>query len=52
MTTLNPEAADEGRSYRMQLLTVRFNDTAAAPDQTWNAFPANVYETPSTYIND
>lgn len=52
MATLNPEAVNEGRSYRMQLLTVRFNDTPAAPDQTWNALPANVYETTSTYIND
>ena len=50
--TLNPEAANEGRSYRMQLLTVRFNDTPSSPDQTWNALPSNFYETSSTYIND
>jgi len=50
--TYNPLAADEGSSYRMQLLTIEFNDSAAPPDQTWNANPASMYETQSTYLND
>lgn len=50
--TFNPLPSDEGGSYRLQLLTVRFNDTAAAPDDTWNASPSSDYETDATYIND
>jgi len=50
--TLDPLEANEGRSYRMQLLTVRFNDTPSAPDQTWSALPENAYQTPATFISN
>jgi len=52
MVTLNPLPENESRSYRMRLISVRFADSASAPDQTWTALPANVYQTGSTYIND
>lgn len=37
---------------RLQLLTIEFADSAAAPDQTWNAAPANNYETATRTIVD
>ncbi len=49
---LDPEAADENQSYRLQLLSVMFADTASAPDQSWTALPENVYETQPAYIAD
>lgn len=52
MATLNPLSSDESRSYRMRLVSIKYNDTEAAPDQTWNALPANMYQTNATYIND
>lgn len=50
--TYNPLAANEGAFYRMQLLTIAYNDTAASPDTTYTATPANEFETNSTVIND
>lgn len=49
---LNPLDADESQSYRLQLLSIEFADTASAPDQSWTALPENTYETPSAYIAD
>ena len=37
---------------RLQLLTINFNDSADTPDQTWNAVPANSYETATKTIVD
>ncbi|MCA9362165.1 peptidoglycan-binding protein, partial [Candidatus Kaiserbacteria bacterium] len=31
---------------RMQLLSINYNDTDAAPDQSWNALPQSSYRTP------
>lgn len=50
--TLDPEAGAEGNQYRAQLLTILFNDSAAAPDTTWTANPANDYETSAVLIAD
>lgn len=35
---------------RLQLLGVHFNDSAASPDQTWNALPASNYRSPAVTI--
>ena len=48
----NPLPEDEGKSFRMQLLSVNFNDTQAGPDEQWTPSPASSYETPLTFIND
>lgn len=45
--TLDPAAAGQ---YRLQLLTVGFNDTAATPDSTENALPASDYRTGTTNV--
>jgi hypothetical protein len=48
----DPEAADEGEYYRLQLLGVNFNDAAAAPDQDWDARPESKYRTDAVSIPD
>ncbi len=50
--TLDPQAAAEGVQYRAQLLTILFNDTAAAADATWTANPENDYQTNAVLIAD
>jgi hypothetical protein len=37
---------------RLQLLTLEFSGTASAPNQSWNAVPANMFETPTRTIVD
>jgi hypothetical protein len=39
-------------SARLQLLSIAFNDEAAAPSQTWNAQPSSSYETATKTIVD
>lgn len=50
--SFDPLAADEGAHYRLQLESVEFNDTDAAPDQTWTASPENRFRTDYVYIAD
>ena len=50
--TLNPLAANEGASYRFQLLTVVFGSTNTGTGQSWSATPASAYETNGVLIND
>jgi hypothetical protein len=52
LVTFNPLPANEGQFYRLQILTINFNDTAAAPDQVYSAIPANDFETDATVIQD
>jgi len=50
---LNPNAALEGQSYRLQILSVNFGATAATPGTSlWTAEPQSNYESPSVFIND
>lgn len=48
----DPLSSDEGSLFRLQLLGIRYNDEAAAPDRTWSARPDNRYQTDSVYIGD
>jgi len=50
--TTNPPAYGESSDYRMQLLTIEFNDTASAADTTWTASPASDYETGFATVAD
>jgi peptidoglycan hydrolase-like protein with peptidoglycan-binding domain len=50
--TFDPLPLDEGKSVRLQLLTLEYDTQAAPPSSTWNALPTGSYETPATYIND
>ncbi len=51
-TTLDPLAANEGASYRMQLLSVIFGSDNSGTGQSWTAAPATTYETVGTLIAD
>ncbi len=48
----NPDAADEGNSLRLQLLTVRYSDDAQAPTASWSTQGDNEFETKSTFVAD
>ncbi|MES2668401.1 MAG: peptidoglycan-binding protein [Patescibacteria group bacterium] len=48
----NPLAGDEGKFFRLQVLTIRYNDSAATPDTTYTAEPMNDFETDQTVVND
>lgn len=51
--TLNPLPADEGKSFRAQLLTIVSGSSAGSPTgNTFTASPASDYETNGTLIND
>ena len=50
--TIDPGQAYEGIQYRAQLLTILFNNVAAAADSTWTANPENDYETNAALIAD
>jgi peptidoglycan hydrolase-like protein with peptidoglycan-binding domain len=51
--TLNPLAANEGSSYRLQLLTIVSGSSASTPTgTTFTATPASDYETNGVLIND
>jgi peptidoglycan hydrolase-like protein with peptidoglycan-binding domain len=53
MTSINPLTTDEGKSIRMQLLTINFGETSTDPDSSsWTATPAGDYETNGTLISD
>ncbi len=52
MVVFNPLDADEPGNFRMQLLSIEYNTTAAAPNNSWLANPSSMYETQSTYIAD
>ena len=52
VVNFNPEAADEEASYRMQLLTLRFNDSTDPPDDSWTASPASDYRTQGAFVSD
>ncbi len=48
----NPLPGDEGKSYRLQLLTVEYNDTEDPADETWSTNGDSKYQTPATYVGD
>jgi hypothetical protein len=50
--SFDPEAADEGQFFHVQLIEVLYNDEEASPDRDWNASPQSKYRTPSAYIAD
>jgi peptidoglycan hydrolase-like protein with peptidoglycan-binding domain len=48
----DPEAGDEGESYRLQLLTIGYADDTEPPTSFWSAHESNKYQTDSAYISD
>lgn len=50
--TFNPAPAEEGKTLRLQLLTVSYRDSTSGSVQTWTANPENEYESSTAYIND
>jgi hypothetical protein len=47
-TTYQPDVPNT--TARLQLISINFNDTASAPDQTWQAVPSSKYRTPTSII--
>lgn len=50
--TFSPDDLDVGQDYRLQLATINFAATQAAPNQTWNAAPVQDFETGFATIVD
>lgn len=52
-TTIDPGNAHQGKSIRMQLLSINFgNDNVNVEESSWSAAPAADYETDGTLINN